>query len=468
MSVLKDLHPRRVFEIFEEICAIPHGSGNTDALAQYCLDFAAERNLTAWKDEGGNVVIRKPAAPGYENAEPVIIQGHLDMVTEKSADCDIDFAKDGLRLRVNGDWVSAEGTTLGGDDGIAVAMGLAILDEKDAGHPELEILLTRDEETGMYGALELEGDKIRGRRLVNIDSENEGVFTVSCAGGIHVQCDWDTESVPAEGTVISVTIEGLTGGHSGVEIHHGRANACALMGRVLKDLNCRIVSLTGGGKANAIARQATAVVCVEAGWEEKIKVLEAKLQLQYRDTDPNFRIRAEKIAADRMMSEQSNLRCIAFLSQCPNGVVAMSEEIPGLVKTSLNLGILKATPEHFSALCSIRSSDENEKQKLADEIVKFAHNDAVLTDGYPAWEYKKDSGLRDTMVDVYEKMYGKKPTVEAIHAGLECGMLAGKLPGLDAVSIGPDMQDIHTPQERLSISSTGRVWEFLLEVLKSL
>ncbi len=468
MSVLKELHPRRVFEIFEEICAILHGSGNTEALAQYCLDFAAARNLTAWKDKGGNVVILKPAAPGYEIAEPVIIQGHLDMVTEKSADCDIDFTKDGLRLRVDGDWVSAEGTTLGGDDGIAVAMGLAMLDEKDARHPELEIILTRDEETGMYGAAELEEDKIRGRRLVNIDSENEGVFTVSCAGGIHVRCQWDTESVPVDGTVISVTIKGLVGGHSGVEIHHGRANACALMGWVLKELNCRIVSISGGGKANAIARQATAVVCVEEGWEDKIKVLEEKLRQEYRDTDPSLTIRAEEVLADRAMSEQSSQRCIRLLTKCPNGVVAMSEDIPGLVKTSLNLGILEASPEHFSALYSIRSSDETEKQKLADLVVQFACGDAVLEDSYPAWEYKKDSGLRDTMVEVYEKMYGQKPTVEAIHAGLECGLLAGKLPGLDAVSIGPDMQDIHTPQERLSISSAGRVWEFLLEVLKNL
>lgn len=471
MGVLHGLHPARVFEIFEEICAIPHGSGNTSALAEYCLQFAAKRGMEAHKDRGGNVIIRKPASPGYENAEPVIIQGHLDMVTEKAAECEIDFAAEGLRLFVEGDWIGARGTTLGGDDGIAVAMGLALLDEQDALHPELEILLTRDEETGMYGAVELEEDQIRGRRLLNLDSEEEGVFTVSCAGGVHVRCEMETDWAPVEGTVLSIAVEGLTGGHSGVEIHHGRANACVLLGRVLEELDCRIVSMNGGGKANAIARQAKAVVCVHEPWEHKLGELEQSLQAEYCNTDPGLRIVVDKATADRAMTMICSRKCRSLLMGCPDGVFRMSADIPGLVQTSANLGILQADPERFYTLYSVRSSDEREKQELAQIIAQKTvelGGTAEKENAYPAWEYKKDSRLRDALVETYRELYDAEPRVEAIHAGLECGILAGKLPGLDAVSLGPNMQKIHTPQERLSISSTGRVWEFVLAVLKRL
>lgn len=469
MRVLQDLQPKRVFDFFEDICAIPHGSGNTAQIAEYCLKFAEDRDLEAWQDKIGNVIMKKAASHGYENAEPVILQGHLDMVTEKTADCDIDFTKDGLHLRVDGDWISAEGTTLGGDDGIAVAMALAILDDDTIEHPALEVMLTVDEETGMYGAADLEPENIRGRTLLNIDSEIEGVFTVSCAGGVGVICRLQTEAEPCKGGVVRLTVEGLAGGHSGVEIHHGRANACILLGRLLKELDCRIVSMDGGGKDNAIARQATAVVEVREDWEKTVRAMEEKFREEYRTTDPNLKITVDSASADAAMTKMDTARCVAFLTGCPNGIVAMSEDIEGLVQTSLNLGILKADAGHFRASFSVRSSVGAEKTQLVQQLKDLTADlgGMVETEGdYPAWEYRKDSPLRDLMVAAYTEQYGKPPVVEAIHAGLECGLLSDKLPGLDAVSIGPDMKDIHTPQERLSVSSVARVWKFVLEVLK--
>lgn len=469
MGVMKDMEPKRVLAIFEELCAIPHGSGNTEAIAAYCLQFAKERGLWAVKDRGGNVIIKKPASVGYENAAPVILQGHLDMVAEKTKDSDFDFTKDGLRLFVDGQWLGAEGTTLGGDDGIAVAMSLAALEDAALEHPPLEVLLTRDEETGMYGALDLEAENLSGRRLINIDSEEEGIFTVSCAGGVNVECALKTEKAPADGEVISLVISGLTGGHSGVEIHHGRANAYVILARVLTDLKCRIVSIGGGGKHNVIANRAEAVLCVSGDWRTIIEQAEQQYRTQYQNTDPNLRITAEKTAADIAMTEEGSARCASMLLAVPDGVIKMSEDIEGLVQTSVNRGVVEASPDGLSAVFSIRSSVESERDALAEQIIRTVEGKggtAKAVNAYPAWEYRKDSPLRELMVETFADMYGKAPQVVAIHAGLECGILAGKLPGLESVSIGPDMKDIHTPQERLNIPSAERVWRYLKEVLK--
>lgn len=469
MKVLQGLEPKNVFEVFEAISAIPHGSGNTEAIAKFCCEYGKSRGFDSVIDKGGNVIIKKPATAGYEKAAPVIIQGHFDMVTEKVAGCDIDFTKDGLRLLVDGDWITADGTTLGGDDGIAVAIGLALLDDETAEHPALEILLTRDEETGMYGAIDLEGDKLQGRRLINIDSEIEGVFTVSCAGGVNVDCELKTEKEPVTGEVISIVIDGLTGGHSGVEIHHGRANAYVLLGCVLKELKCRIVSIGGGGKHNAIARRAEAVVCVEGNWKQILQDAEKAYKSRYQETDPELKFTVTPANADFAMTQECSGKVLDILSQVPDGVQKMSEDIEGLVQTSVNRGVIEATADCFNAAFSIRSSVGEERDALARRIIDLVEEKggkAEPTNGYPAWEYCKDSPLRDLMVETFTELYDKKPEVVAIHAGLECGILAGKLPGLESVSIGPDMKDIHTPDERMSISSVRRVWAFVKEVLK--
>ena len=477
MAVLENLEPKRVFRFFEEMSAIPHGSFNTKAVSDWCVAFAQERGLEYYQDETNNVIIIKEASAGYESAEPVIIQGHLDMVCEKAVDCAKDMAKEGLDLAVDGDWVYAKGTTLGGDDGIAVAMALAALDDESLPHPRLEVILTTEEEVGMEGAAALDVTPIRGRKLINIDSEEEGIFTVSCAGGVRTACilPVNREAFGGE-TVLSVTIDGLAGGHSGVEIHKQRGNANMLLGRVLRAVSkvtdMRLICAGGGQKDNAIPAESGALLAVKdrAAAVAAVTAEAAAIQYELQTADPGVSIRTEAAESDRLpMDQASTRRVICLLTCAPCGVQTMSQDIPGLVQTSLNLGVLETADDHVRASFSIRSSVASEKELIRDRVVclvEMLGGSVSFSGDYPAWEYRKDSPLRELMIEVYREQYGEEPKVEAIHAGLECGLLSAKLPGLDCVSVGPELRDIHTPRERMSVASVQRVWAFVLEVLR--
>ena len=403
------------------------------------------------------------------------------MVCEKEAGNPIDFEKDGLDLKVEGDLLSANGTTLGGDDGIAVAMALAVLDDNTLAHPRLECVFTTDEETGLLGANAMDMSRLSGKRLINIDSELEGIFTVSCAGGMRSRCILPVSYEETEGICYEVAVEGLLGGHSGVEIHKEHGNSNVLMGRLLcalfEEADFRLEALEGGLMDNAIPRRTEAKICISETEEKTLKKALAKwdavYKREYASNDPGVAVtyKAEGRKKVRVLTRGSASKLLYLLHMVPNGVIRNSMEIPGLVQTSLNLGTLKLTEEEAHVVFSVRSSVDTEKEELGSRLchcVEFLGGSYEETGSYPGWEYKKDSVLRDTMVRVYEKLYGKEPEVEAIHAGLECGIFSGKIEGLDCVSIGPDMYDIHTPKERISIPSVKRVYEFVLEVLKEL
>lgn len=476
--VLNGVAPEEVFGYFEELCAIPHGSRDTKRISDYCVRFAERHGLQCRQDESNNVVIWKDGSAGYEAHPPVILQGHLDMVCEKEPDCDIDFSTDGLRLRTDGTDVFAEGTTLGGDDGIAVAYALALLASDSIAHPPLEVVFTVDEEIGMLGAAAMDLSMLRGRVLLNIDSEDEGVLTVSCAGGATSTVTLPVKKQPAAGSVYTLTVDGLQGGHSGVEIHKGRCNANRLMGQLLQQMAekipLRLVAISGGQKDNAIPRACTAQVTAEdaAAFSAAFASAKDTVEAAAGATEPKLRICCRCSGEEaQALSAQDTDKVIGLLCALPNGVQAMSKEIAGLVQTSLNLGILDDCGDAVKMTFSVRSSVNAEKealiQTLRDTAAAYSASYSQMGE-YPAWEYCRDSKLRPLMVQVFEENYGRTPVVEAIHAGLECGILADKLSGLDAVSFGPDMQDIHTTRERLNIASVERTWNYLCAVLARL
>ena len=475
---LQGLQPEKVFAYFEKICSIPHGSGNTKAISDYFVSFAQEHGLKYIQDSLNNVILFAPATKGYENRPAVILQGHMDMVCEKDEDCPLDMALDGLEVTHDGEYVFAKGTTLGGDDGIALAYALAILDDESIPHPALEIVITVDEETGMEGATGIDLSMLKGRTLINIDSEDEGIFTVSCAGGARGTIRLPLQRRAVYGPCVKLVVDGLQGGHSGVEIHQNRANASKIMGhllvRVQELMPVCITGLSGGSKDNAIPRSCQATLVAMGSHIERINDVCLQLQNEVRQSfqEPQAVIYGEDVDAlgGNALSTQDSAKVIKLLCDVPNGVQAWSADIEGLVQTSLNLGVTHLDDD-LRLTFSVRSSVNQEKRDLLARLrlisEEFGAQYSEMGD-YPAWEYRKDSALRDTMVDVYRKMFGSDPQVVAIHAGLECGILSDKLPGLDCVSIGPQMHDIHTSRERLSIASTERTWRFLLEVLKAL
>jgi len=470
MKKLGNLKPERVFYYFEEICSIPHGSGNTKKISDFCVNFAKEHNLEYAQDDMNNVIIKKPATKGKEGSPTVIIQGHLDMVCEKEPEIDFDFEKQGLNIYVDGDYIKADGTTLGGDDGIAVAMALAVLEDKNISHPALEVLFTVDEETGMYGAKALDGSLLEGRTLINIDSEEEGIFTVSCAGGVRAEVTLPVEYETNTKECLKITVSGLIGGHSGVEIHKGRLNSNKVAAEFLNTLSdINLVKINGGLKDNAIPVYTEVIVATNEDIREKAE--EFRLNTLC-DTDKDLTITVEKCEKTaKCITGESTQKAIGLLNALPNGIIKWSKDIEDLVETSLNMGILTTENDKIIVSFALRSSVNNEKDKLVDALFKCANDfgASLLREGdYPAWEYKKDSVLRDTMCKVWEELYGNEPEVIAIHAGLECGLLSEKLPGLDSVSIGPNMMDIHTPREKIDISSVWRTYNFLYELLKVL
>ncbi|MGN0348162.1 MAG: aminoacyl-histidine dipeptidase [Roseburia sp.] len=484
MSKLKQIKERnlksqRVFDYFEEIASIPHGSGNTKQISDYLVDFAKKKGLEYYQDKSNNVILIKEATKGYETAEPIILQGHMDMVCEKESGCDIDFEREGLSLYVEEDFLKAKGTTLGGDDGIAVAYALALLESTELSHPRLEVVITVDEEIGMLGAASIDLSMLKGHKMLNIDSDEEGHFLTSCAGGMTVETFLPVSWQRREGRSVFIRVSGLAGGHSGMEIDKEHGNANLVMGRVLRHLSDRleigIEALAGGLKDNAIPRECEAKLLVPkeqmqeclAGVEE----LEALLKKEFFSSDPKIRI--EAVAGEdhevEVLSPSCTTKIIFYLRNVPDGVQHMSRALPGLVETSLNTGIMRLTKEGLKVTASVRSSVSSRKEDLRDRLAflaEFLGGEISVSGDYPAWEYQSDSDLRNTISSVYRELFGKEPIFEAIHAGLECGILSAKIENLDCVSFGPNNYDIHTPKERLSISSTENVWELLVEFLK--
>ena len=481
MAVLENCEPKRVFHYFEEICKIPHGSGNTKQISDYLVQFAKDHDLKYIQDEMNNVVIYKPGTAGYENAPTVIVQGHMDMVCEKRPDVDHDFTKDGLNLSVEGDYVSANGTTLGGDDGIAVAYGLALLESDTIAHPPLEVFITVDEEIGLLGAVGFDCSVLKGRRFINLDSEAEGSLWISCAGVLSGISHSPVTRLEAKGEKLTVKISGLMGGHSGAEIDKNRANANSLLGKFLHGLDAKagyeLISVQGGQKDNAITRESIAELLTVKENVETVKEYAASMQAAWREeyagTDEGITVTVTEEGEQdvKVLHPTSKEKVVFFLVNVPYGVQKMSGTIKGLVETSTNIGILKTSENEVLGSSSIRSSVETARDALSDKIeylTEFLGGEYERQGVYPAWEYRKDSPLRDKMVEVYEEMYGQKPNVVAIHAGLECGLFYKKMEGLDCVSLGPDMKDIHTSEEVLSVSSTERVWKYLVKVLGAL
>lgn len=465
--VLAGLEPQAVFRFFEELSRIPRESGHTDAVSAWVENFAKRRGLRCRRDELGNVVIWKDAFPGYGGHSPVILQGHVDMVCVKAPGTGHDFARDPLTLVLDGDWLRAEGTTLGGDDGAAVAMMLALLDDNAIPHPPIEAVFTVDEEIGLLGAAGLDCSDLQGRTLINLDSEDEGVLTVGCAGG--ARCDLEV-SLPvhaASGRLCTLDLSGLPGGHSGAEIHKNIPNANRVLAQCLRTLpEAQLVSLHGGEQDNAIPDRARAVFVLP---EEQVDGAAEKFHTVSAGAVCSF-THAAHAPVDALSVEDSR-RVLELILSAPNGVQAMEPDLPGQVRTSLNLGILRLEEGALRLTWSVRSSAAPEKEELIGALKALAEGCGGTfgrRGDYPAWEYRQSSRLRDVMVRVYREQTGKEPVVETIHAGLECGLLAEKLPGLDAVSVGPDMRDIHSPRERLSLPSVRRTWDYLLAVLAQL
>ena len=473
--VVKGYEPKRVFEIFEDICAIPHGSGNESGVADYVENFAGSRGLFSLRDETGNVFVRKEATLGYEDKPAILLQGHMDMVCEKNADSDHDFLVDGLKLSVKDGFLWADGTTLGGDNGIAVAMMLALL-ETDK-HPCLECLFTVEEETGLAGAKGFDCSVVTAKKMINLDSEEEWQITAGCAGGCRTEVDFSFTACksPKTATALKISVTGLSGGHSGAEIHCGKTNAIVALARILGSVwaeeKFSLVSLCGGGKDNAIAREAFATIIVE---DEKKASLAAinevwGIRKELCEDDKDFLVKVDCVdLPDRCISVEETERIVAFLSCVKTGVLKMSNDIKGLVEYSRNLGVADTNGERVKLTLSARSSIESQLDlscRELDMLSALAGAECRHYSRYPGWEYAPVSELRDDYAAAYKKLFGKDISVGVIHAGLECGILSSKMTGMDIISVGPNMHDIHSPDEHLDLASCERVWKLLLETI---
>lgn len=470
---------KNVLTYFEQLTKIPHGSGNVQAISDFLVAFAKQQGAECRQDEANNVIIKKPASKGYENAPIVMLQGHMDMVCEKNADSNHDFTKDALKLRLVGDNLMADGTTLGGDDGIAVAYIMALLADQEAKHPALELIITTEEETGMDGAKVLDMSDLKASYLINVDSEDEGIVLVSCAGGLRQHCILPVDRVTEEGSLYSISLTGLQGGHSGTEINKNRTNAVFAMTRFLFELREAVeysfVDANGGMKDNAIPREAFATLLVSAEEEAQFlattEELKKKYQAELIATEPALELSLQKKeeTSAEVLTATSFEKLLFFLMQAPNGVQKMSGDIEGLVESSLNLGTFDMGEQAAEFNFSLRSSSKTYKFFMRDKLdylISFLGGESTTHSEYPAWEYKRESRLRELFKEVFIQEYRKEPKMEAIHAGLECGLISEKMPGLDIVSIGPDMKDIHTPKESLNLPSTIRVYQFIEKLLE--
>ncbi len=470
---------QKMFEYFSVISQIPRGSGNSKPMGAFLEDFAKEHKLDYYRDESDNVIIYKKASVGYENAESVILQGHTDMVCQKTEDCNIDFEKDGISIYEENGYIKAKDTTLGADNGIAVAMILAILESDEYLHPSLEAVFTADEEIGMVGADALDYSKLNSKMMINLDAEEPESIIASCAGGVEVVLSLPYERVSSSGTKLEINIKGLKGGHSGVEIHKGRLNANLVLGRILNHLSpgldFNIISVFGGDKSNAITPSAKAEIVVEDA-EKAMEILNEyfeviKTENSGREENIAFEINRCDHAEYKVIDENAKENLVFLLATAPNGVMEMSCEIENLVETSLNLGILKTTPEKICLTFAIRSNKNTALSALEEKIKAFGKKASCLVEScgsYKPWEYKGNSYIREVYKKAYAKKNGKEPTVIAIHAGLECSAFASNIQDLDCIAVGPEVLDAHTVCERLNISSAKEIFEVVLETLKEL
>ncbi len=478
MGVLSGLEPQAVFAFFESLCAIPRSSQHTGAVSDYLVSFAKDRGLKCRRDEMNNVIIWKDAAPGYETAPVVMLQGHMDMLIEKERECPYNPEQQGVDIFVDGDEIGARGTTLGADDGIGVAMMLAVLDDDRILHGPLECVFTADEEVGMQGVRALDVSDLKARFMINLDSLEERVFTVSCAGSTRVVSTLPVKREPFDGRVCALMVDGFIGGHSGEDIHRGRANANHLMGRALMELmektDLRLLTVSGGAKDNTIPRDAAALIAVSDVEAAKAaaKALVTALENEYRATESKIRVRLFPTRSHFVpMDADSTRRAAAFLFCAPNGVQMMSAEVPGLVQTSLNFAQVYTEDDDVVARFMIRSSINSQAEETARRVMgltRILGGNAAIPASYSAWQYRPHSHLREVMTDAFHTVYGTEPRIAALHASLECGILSGKMPDLDCISIGPDVINVHTTRERLKIASTWRTWALLRETLRRL
>ena len=478
--IFENIEPKRALFYFEEISKIPHGSGNTKAISDYCAEFASKKGLRFIQDEKGNVIIFKNAAEGYENSAPVILQGHMDMVCEKEEQLEFDFKSDPLKLIIKDGFLTAEGTTLGADDGAAVSFMLALLEDENLKAPSLECVFTVDEEIGMLGAAAMDMSPLSGRRMINLDHGCEDSFIAGCAGGVVAICHIPVARDKISGVMVNLNILGAAGGHSGEEIDKQRANTNVLMGRFLHlisgELDYRLCSVCGGLKDNAIPRRTSASIIISSSYAQRLLSLSeafcSMIKSEYAVSDPDLSVTAEiseEVCCYEAMDKESTGRVAKVICSLPAGVQKMSYYLPSLVQTSLNMGILATDDNEVRCSYCVRSSVGSEKEEVCKRLeatLALAGGFVDYEGDYPAWEYVKSSKLALLMTDVYSEMRGRQPIIETIHAGLECGIFSNNLKGLECVSIGPSMDEIHTTRERLDLESTKRTWDFLCRILE--
>ena len=478
---VKELNPEIVWKNFYELTRIPRPSKKESKAVEYLYNFGKSLGLETYKDEIGNIIIRKPATPGMEGKKGVILQGHIDMVPQKNADKVHDFEKDPIEAWVDGEWVKAKGTTLGADNGLGVAASLAVLESKELKHGPIEVLVTVDEETGMTGARELKSGVLKGDILINLDSETEGELYIGCAGGLDVTAvrDYSLQTVPAGYKAFTLNVKGFKGGHSGMDIVLYRANANKIASRILlpliRDFGVKLVSIDGGSLRNAIPREAFAQILVPENkvqdTEKLVAEIQAAVMAEYSVADPEGKIFLESLAdlPSECIDDKDALSAIRAVNACPNGVWRMSDEMPGLVETSNNMAIVKTENSKFYVKTLLRSSVDTSKDAMAEEVrsvFELAGFSVELSGGYSGWAPNSSSPILHTMRKVYEDLYGKQPAIMAIHAGLECGILGGTYPNWDMVSCGPTIMSPHSPDERTNIASVERWWNFLVATLE--
>ena len=487
----------KVFDIFSEICKVPRPSKHEEQISRWLQDFAVSHGIECVADEAMNVIMRVPATPGYEDHEGVILQAHMDMVCEKNGDVQHDFMRDPIETYIDGEWLKAKGTTLGGDDGIGISMALAAITDSDLPHPAIECLFTVDEETGLTGAMKLQDGMLRSKRLINLDSEDDGQIFIGCAGGIDTLAKMHYEpvsvseavcqrsglcSVSPQGGLLAVKlrVSGLLGGHSGDDINKGRANANQLivwfLARIWPQTDIQLASINGGNLRNAIAREAEAVLTVPMSYKEQIRIewnhFVAQMEGVFGEVEKDMRLDLETCdMLDTFIPSDKAYRLVMALCECPHGMIAMSKEMPGLVESSTNLASIKMKEGYIEINTSQRSSIEASKHHLkwaVEQALSLACDEVTHGDGYPGWAPNPNSPLLEVVKKAYTDLFKAEPKVLAIHAGLECGLFLEKYPYLDMVSIGPQMYGVHSPQERLSIPSTERCYNWLCQTLKSL
>lgn len=482
VSGISHLLPTSLWRFFSQICSIPHPSYHEDDLAQYIVNLAKQHNLFVERDQAGNILIRKPATHGMENRKPVILQAHLDMVPQKNSNIQHDFIHDPIKPFIDGEWVKAQGTTLGADNGIGMASALAILFDNDSVHGPLEVLLTMTEEVGMEGAFGLQPNWLQGQILINTDSETEGEIYTGCAGGVNVTIDVDIsyEAVPANYQSVELHLKGLKGGHSGADIHLGLGNANKLMARLLAHYMdkapLRLMTITGGSLRNAIPREAIAVVAVPqdhvSQLQDHVDLFLNMIRHELAATEPNILISCQPISsAERILSVESNNKVINLLNSLPNGVIRMNDTLPDIVETSLNIGVVKTTENQVSITCLVRSLIDSGKiyvTEMLTSLAKLANSSIIIDSDYPGWQPNSDSDILKQAIQIYKHLFDTKPSIKVIHAGLECGLFKKPYPSVDMLSIGPTIRSPHSPDERVHINSVNRYWQLLTALLKAI